>query len=133
MNANIKFNEITRFVEKTYNLKIGIVTIDKKTIEIGYKPKLFLPQILVKLHIVGINKECIELSYDANMGLSAVTSIILPFLQEKIPTGVKIDTNNNIVKVFPQQIEKADKILKHFSTADIVFNSDEAIATLELA
>ena len=130
MNASIKFNEITEFVERKYRTRINISQVDNKSIEISYK--IAIIKVSITLRIASIDKDCIQLTYDGSTGISAIISGAVALLGQLIPQGVEVNTNNKTIKILPQKIEQLQKALEFVTLNDIVFDNDQITANLAL-
>ncbi len=133
MNAVITFNEISDFIEKRFSIRPEFTAIDRDTFEVSYKPSLFMPVVVVKFHVVAVGKDAVCISYDCGMAASIVIAGAVAYLQEKIPSGVEVDTSAKRMIIYPQRFKQIEKALEYVSLSDIAFEDDSVNVALSMA
>ena len=121
MNAVITYKEISDFIEKEFKVCPKFTTVDEKTFEVSYKPGVFMPAIGVKFHIEAMRKDFVCLSYDCGTAASLMIAGVVAYLEEKIPSGVEVNTSDKRVNIYPQRFGQLEKALEHVSLSDITF------------
>ena len=133
MNLEVYYSEITEFVERKYNKKIVITKAEEGGVKIETKLLEFLPSLSLIINIVDIKKDCIQLSYDGSIGVPLVINRVVKIFNEIIPAGVEVDTENRMIKLYPQQVAQLQKVLEYVSLSDVVFADDGMEVILSLA
>ncbi len=141
MKAALYYDEIIEFIQKKYRVRIDISTIDERTIEAGYKPARLLPKVTIKLQLKTISREHVSFLYDSNDSnylidnLENITSLlvckIVRFL-DALPNGVKIDSENKIIDIYPLQIKEFQKVWEFTSLSKIKFSNDSVDIVLTM-
>lgn len=157
MNVQIAYSEITGFLGNKYNKKITLESCDSKTIAVSYLWKCYTESslvkfikeasveipVVVKLQIQDIQKDCIYVSYEfnnkkglINFALNVVSGLVDGFtdiIRRILPAGVEVDTENRMIKLYPQQVAQLQKVLEYVSLSDVVFADDGMEVILSLA
>lgn len=130
MKAEITYTEISSFIEKECTIRTRFTTVDAKTVEISYKPSVFMSTISVTLHIETISNDLICLSYDCGVPASLIIAGAVAWLEEKIPKGIEVNTSNRHIYIYPQHFEQIEKVLEYVTLTSISF--EEEVANIEL-
>lgn len=124
MNASISYTELSDFIEKKFKIRPEFASVDNKTLNINYKPSLFLPAIGIRLHIESMTKEVICLSYDCSHAASFMIAGAIIYLKELIPSGVEVKVEDKRICIYPQQLKQIEKVLKYVVLTDITFEGN---------
>ena len=130
MKVLITYKEIADYIENQYKVRLKFAKADSRSIEISCKPKIFLPDICVKLTIKAMRKDIICLSYACSQAVSLIFSGIVSYLQEKLPRGITINAADHRIDVYPHRIKQIEKILSVAELSDITFGENEVIVEL---
>ena len=131
MNAVITYKEISDFIEKKFKIRPKFTTIDDKTFEVSYKPGVFMPAISVKFHIEAMRKDIVCLSYECGMPASLMIAGVVAYLEEKIPSGIEVNTTDKCINIYPQLFKQVEKALEYVTLSNIVF--EENAVNIELS
>lgn len=126
MNAVITYKEISDFIEKEFKIRPKFTTVDEKTFEVSYKPGVFMPTISVKFHIEAMRKDIICLSYECGNPASLMIAGVVAYLEEKIPSGVEVNTTSKRVNIYPQRFKQLEKALEYVALSNITFEENSA-------
>ncbi len=124
MNAIITYQEISNFLEKEFKIRPKFTTVDDQTFEVSYKPGVFMPAINVKFHIEAMRKDIVCLSYECGTPASLMIAGIVAYLEEKIPSGIEVNTTDKRVNVYPQRFKQIEKALEYVALSDITFEEN---------
>lgn len=130
MNAVITYKEISDFIEKEFKIRPKFTTVDDKTFEASYKPGVFMPTISVKFHIEAMRKDIICLSYECGTPASLMIAGVVAYLEEKIPSGIEVNTSDKRVNIYPQQFKQIEKALEYVALSNITFEENSANVVL---
>ena len=132
MNAVITYKEISDFIEKKFKIRPKFTTIDDKTFEVSYKPGVFMPAISVKFHIEAMRKDIVCLSYECGMPASLMIAGVVAYLEEKIPSGIEVNTTDKCINIYPQLFKQVEKALEYVTLSNIVFKENAVNIELSL-
>lgn len=132
MNAIITYDEIQNLIRKKSKVCPNFTAVDNKTLKIGYKPSMFIPEINVSVHVETISKDLINLSYDCSVAVTMIVSGAVKFLESAIPGGIKINTDSKRIEIYPESFEKMAKVYKYMSLSDIAFTDDAVNVAFEI-
>lgn len=121
MNAEITYKEFSDFIEEKFNICPKFTTVDEKTLEVSYKRRMFMPNISVKFHIDAMQKDIICMSYDCGKPVSLMIAGIVAYLEEKIPSGIEVNTADKRINVYLLRFEQLKNVCEHVSLANIAF------------
>ena len=124
MNAVITYKEISDFIEKEFKIRPKFTTVDEKTLEVSYKPGVFMPAIAVKFHIEAMRKDIVCMSYDCATAASLMIAGVVAYLEEKIPSGIEVNTTDRRVNIYPLRFKKVEKALEYVALSNIVFEEN---------
>ncbi len=124
MNAVITYKEISDFIEREFKIRPTFSAVDEKTVEVSYKPSVFLPEIAVKFHIEAMRKDVVCMSYDCGTAASLLIAGAVAYLEEKIPDGIDVNTTDKRVNIYPQRFKQLEKVLEYVALSDIAFEED---------
>ena len=133
MNAVITYREISDFIEKNFKMRPKLTTVDDKTIELSYMPNVFMPTIAVKFHIEAMRKDVVCMSYDCGTAASLMIAGIVAYLEEKIPSGIEVNTTDKRVNIYPQRFKQIEKVLEYVALSNITFEENSAKVALTMA
>ena len=132
MNAVITYREISDFIEKEYKIRPKFTTVDEKTFEVSYKPSVFMPAITVKFHIEAMRKDIVCMSYECGTPASLMIAGIVAYLEEKIPSGIEVNTSDKRVNIYPQRFKQIEKAVEYVSLSDITFEENSVNVALTM-
>ena len=132
MNAVITYKEISDFIEKEYKIRPKFTTVDEKTFEVSYKPGVFMPAIAVKFHIEAMRKDVVCISYDCGTAASLMIAGAVAYLEEKIPSGIEVNTTDKCVNIYPQSVKQLQKALEYVALSNIVFEENSVNVALSM-
>ena len=132
MNTIITYKEISNFIEKEFKVRPKFTTIDGKTIEVNYKPGVFMPAIGVKLHIEAMRKDIICMSYECGTPTSLMIAGVVAYLEEKIPSGIEVNTSDKRVNIYPQRFKQIEKVMEYVALSNITFDDNSINIELTL-
>lgn len=132
MNAVITYKEISDFIEKEFKIRPKFTTIDGKTFEVSYKPGVFMPAICVKFHIEAMRKDVICMSYDCGTAASLMIAGVVTYLEEKIPSGIEVNTTDKRVDIYPVRFKQIEKALEYVALSEITFEENSANVALTM-
>jgi hypothetical protein len=132
MNAVITYKEISDFIEKEYKIRPKFTTVDEKTLEVSYKPGVFMPAIAVKFHIEAMRKDVVCISYDCGTAASLMIAGAVAYLEEKIPSGIEVNTTDKRINVYPLRFKQLEKALEYLALSNIVFEENSVNVALSL-
>ena len=124
MNAVITYREISDFIEKECKIRPKFTTVDEKTFEVSYKPGVFMPAIAVKFHIEAMRKDIVCMSYDGGTAASLMIAGGVAYLEEKIPSGIEVNTTDKRVNIYPQRFKQVEKALEYVALSSIAFEEN---------
>ena len=124
MDITISYNEISCFIEKKFKICQKFTTVDEKTLEVSYKRRMFMPNISVKFHIGAMRNDIICMSYDCGKPASLMIAGIVAYLEEKIPSGIEVNTADKRINVYPLRFERLENVCEHVSLANIAFQEN---------
>lgn len=121
MNTIISYKEISDFIEKGLKVRPKFTTVDEKTIEVRYKPSVFMPDISVKLHIEAMRKDVVCMTYDCGTPASLMIAGVVAYLEENIPSGIEVNTTDKRVNIYPLRFKQIEKVMEYIALSDIYF------------
>ena len=124
MNCVITYKEISDFIEQKFKIRPLFSSIDRKTLNVSYKPMAFMPSIDIKFAIDEISDDSVSISYDCGAAAALMIAGVVTYLKENIPNGIDVNTTNRKVKIYPQQIEQVEKALEYVALSDITFDEN---------
>lgn len=132
MNAVITYKEISDFIEKEFKIRPKFTTVDEKTFEVSCKPGVFMPGITVKFHIEAMRKDIVYMSYDCGTAASLMIAGVVAYLEEKIPSGIEVNTTDKRVNIYPQRFKQAEKALEYVALSSIAFEENSVNVGLSM-
>lgn len=124
MNVLITYKEISDFIEQKFKIRPLFSSIDRRTLNVSYKPMAFMPSIDIKFVIDEISDDSVSISYDCGAAAALMIAGVVTYLNENIPNGMDVNTTNRKVKIYPQQIEQVEKALEYVALSDITFDEN---------
>lgn len=124
MNILITYKEISDFIEQKFKIRPLFSSIDRRTLNVSYKPMAFMPSIDIKFVIDEISDDSVSISYDCGAAAALMIAGVVTYLKENIPNGVDVNTTDRKVKIYPQQIEQVEKALEYVALSDITFDEN---------
>lgn len=124
MNVLITYKEISDFIEQKFKIRPLFSSIDRRTLNVSYKPMAFMPSIDIKFVIDEISDDSVSISYNCGAAAALMIAGVVTYLNENIPNGVDVNTTNRKVKIYPQQIEQVEKALEYVALSDITFDEN---------
>ena len=105
---------------------------DGKTLAVRYKPGRILPALEVGLHVDAVHEEEVELSYNCSVAMGLLIAGAVAYLQERIPSGVDVDTARKYIRVDLGGVEQLKKFVTKMSLTDITFEKEAVNVELKL-
>ena len=124
MNVLITYKEISDFIEQKFKIRPLFSSIDRRTLNVSYKPMAFMPSIDIKFVIDEISDDSVSISYNCGAAAALMIAGVVTYLKENIPNGVDVNTTDRKVKIYPQQIEQVEKALEYVALSDITFDEN---------
>ena len=124
MNVVITYKEISDFIEKEFKIRPKFTTVDGKTFEVSYKPGVIMPTISIKFHVEAMHKDIVCLSYECGKAASLMIAGVVAYLEEKIPSGIEVNTTDKRVNIYPQRFKQIEKILEYVALSNITFEEN---------
>lgn len=124
MNVIITYKEISDFIEQKFKIRPLFSSIDRRTLNVSYKPMAFMPSIDIKFVIDEISDDSVSITYDCGAAAALMIAGVITYLKENIPNGVDVNTTDRKVKIYPQQIEQVEKVLEYVALFDITFDEN---------
>lgn len=124
MNVIITYKEISDFIEQKFKIRPTFSSVNRKILNISYKPMAFMPSIDIKFVIDEISDDSVSISYDCGAAAALMIAGVVTYLNENIPNGMDVNTTNRKVKIYPQQIEQVEKALEYVALSDITFDEN---------
>lgn len=124
MDIIVFYNEISNFIGKKFKICPRLTTVDDKTFEVSYKPGMFMPTVSVKFHIDAMRKDILCMSYDCGKPASLMIAGIVAYLEEKIPSGIEVNTADKRINVYPLRFERLENVCEHVSLTNIAFQEN---------
>lgn len=132
MNVILTYTEISDFIEKEFKIRPKFTAIDEKTFEVSYKPSVFMPAIAIKFHIAAMRKDVVCMSYDCSTAASLMIAGIIAYFEEKIPSGIDVNTVDKHINIYPQCLRQIGKTLEYVALSDITFERDAINISLSI-
>lgn len=124
MDIIVSYNEISNFIGKKFKICPRVTTVNEKTLEVSYKPGVFMPTVSVKLHIDAMRKDIVCMSYDCGKPASLMIAGIVAYLEEKIPSSIEVNTADKRINVYPLRFERLENVCEHVSLNNIAFQEN---------
>ena len=83
-----------------------------------------MPPISVKFHIGTMRKDIVCLSYECSSPASLMIASVVAYLEEKIPSGIEVNTTDKRVNIYPQRFKQIEKALEYMALSDITFEEN---------
>ena len=126
MNLTITYNELSDLINDMTGIRTRFTTVDEKRFEVSYKPGVFMLTISVKFHIEAMRKDIVCLSYECGTPASLMITGVVTYLEEKIPSGIKVNTTDKRVNIYPQRFKQIEKALEYMALSNITFEENSA-------
>ena len=133
MNVIIRYNELSELINNMVGIHPEFTTVDEKTFEVSYKPGVFMPTISVKFHIEAMRKDIVCLSYECGTPASLMIAGVVAYLEEKIPSGIEVNTTDKRMNIYPQRFKQLEKVLEYVVLSNITFEDNSAKVALTMA
>ena len=130
MNAVITFKEVSDFIEKESKIRLRFTTINEKTVEVSYKPGVFMPAISVNVKIEAMRQDIVCMSYECGTAASLMIAGVVAYLEEMIPSGIEVNTTDKRVNIYPQRFKLLEKALEYVALSNITFEENSANVAL---
>jgi len=92
-----------------------------------------MPTISVKFHIEAMRKDIVCLSYECGTPASLMIAGVVAYLEEKIPSGIEVNTTDKRVNIYPQRFKQIEKVLEYVVLSNITFEDNSAKVALTMA
>ena len=90
MNIKVHYEEVANYVEKHYMIRPQLKRIDDKTLEVSCQMGLFIPPMVLQIHIEAMRKDVVCLSYECGTGMAMLIAGAVEHLDNKLPHGIEI-------------------------------------------
>ena len=124
INAVITYKEISDFIEKEFKIRPKFTTVDEKTLEVSYKPGVYMPTISVRSHIEAMRKDIVCLSYECGTPASLMIAGVVAYLEEKITCGIEVNTTDKRINIYPQRFKQIEKVMEYVALSNITFEEN---------
>ncbi len=91
-----------------------------------------MPAITVKFHIEAMCKDIVCMSYDCGTAASLMIAGVVAYLEEKIPSGIEVNTTDKRVNIYPQRFKQAEKALEYVALSSIAFEENSVNVGLSM-
>lgn len=132
MNAIITYNEISDYIEREFKIRPQFTAVDEKTLEVSYKPGSFMPTFAIKFHLMAMRKDILCLSYECGNAASLMIAGVVAYLQEKIPNGIEVNTNDKRVNIYPLCFKQIEKVMEYVELSNISFEENSVNVVLTM-
>ena len=132
MNLTITYNELSDLINDMTGIRTRFTAVDEKRFEVSYKPGVFMPTISVKFHIEAMRKDIVCLSYECGTPASLMIAGVVAYLEEKIPSGIEVNTTDKRVNIYPQRFKQLEKALEYVALSNITFEENSANVALTM-
>ena len=132
MNIVITYDEFSAFAGNGFKGELDLAQVDGKTLAVRYKPGRILPALEVGLHVDAVHEEEVELSYNCSVAMGLLIAGAVAYLQERIPSGVDVDTARKYIRVDLGGVEQLKKFVTKMSLTDITFEKEAVNVELKL-
>ena len=132
MNAIITYKEISDFIEKKFKIRPTFTTVDEKTFEVSYKPGVFTPLIAIKFRVEAVSNDILFMSYECNTPASLMIAGAVAYLEEKIPSGIEVNTTDKRVNIYLQRFKQMEKVLEYVALSEILLGDDSVSVALSI-
>ena len=122
MNVSVDYSEISDWINRKFSVTISFKRVDKNTFETSYKPGNFIPTVHVNFKVENLKKDIICISYDCSILVSLFIFGAINHLQNKIPKGIEIKSDERLINIYPKQIDRMQKLMEQVFVSDISFN-----------
>ena len=91
-----------------------------------------MPTISVKFHIEAMRKDIVCLSYECGSPASLMIAGVVAYLEEKIPSGIDVNTTDKRVNIYPQRFKQLEKALEYVALSSIAFEGNSVNVGLSM-
>ena len=91
-----------------------------------------MPAIAVKFHIEAMRKDIVCMSYDCSTAASLMIAGVVAYLEEKIPSGIEVNTTDKRVNIYPQRFKQVEKALEYVALSNITFEENSVNVGLSM-
>ncbi len=123
MKFSITYPELETLIAEMANIKLSIQHVNEKTVRVGYSPSRFIPDILVEVRVNAVRRDIISFAYDCNKAIMMVIGGVIEHLRNRLPRGLEVDAEHNIVSIYPLYIKQLDEITRYITVTNITFNN----------
>ena len=92
-----------------------------------------MPTISIKFHIEAMRKDIVCMSYDCGTPASLMIAGVVAYLDEKIPSGIEVNTTDKRVNIYPLRFKQIEKVLEYVVLSNITFEENSAKVALTMA
>lgn len=124
MKAQISYNEISEYIARKFKVRPTLAYIDERTMEVSYRPAVFLPAMEIGIRVEAVRGNIVCLSYQCGAAATLIISGVMAYLEKHIPQGVEINTSNKRINLFLERIPQLAKALEHIELEDLCFDSE---------
>ena len=91
-----------------------------------------MPVIAVKFRIEAMRKDIVCMSYDCGTAASLMIAGVVAYLEEKIPSGIEVNTTDKRVNIYPQRFKQVEKALEYVALSNITFEENSVNVGLSM-
>mgnify|MGYP003445146545 CR=1 FL=1 len=132
MNLSFTHNELSELVNNKVSIRPTFITVDKNTLEVSYKPAIFMPTISVRFHIEAMCDNVVRLSYECGNTTSLMIAGVVAYYEEKIPSGIEVNTTDKRINIYPQRFKQIERALEYVALSNITFEENSANVVLKM-
>lgn len=135
MQIYINYSEILQLVRKKTSIdlsRVAIQTHSNDIVNVSYQFSKWLPAAVIGISIASINDNIICFSYSSGPTLSLMLAQFIPYLQAKIPRGIKVDTDNCNVFINLSEINGMNQLLDDMLIDSLEFDGEAIMISASL-
>ena len=72
------------------------------------------------------------MSYDRGMLASLMIAGVMAYLEEKIPSGIEVNTTHKRVNIYPHRFKQFEKAFEYVALSNITFEENSTNITLSM-
>ena len=91
-----------------------------------------MPAIGVKFHIEAMRKDIICMSYECGIPASLMIAGAVAYHEEKIPSGIEVNTTDKRINIYPQRFKQIEKALDYVALSNITFEENSVNVGLSM-
>ena len=92
----------------------------------SFNPPTLAHYRLMMYAVEAVRKDVVCMSYDCGSAASLMIAGIVAYLEEKIPSGIEMNTTDKRVNIYPQRFKQLEKALEYVALSNITFEESSA-------